>query len=96
MTEAGGLNPHAPNPRRPRAMTFRKRSTGPLPTPEQSRRQADVVRFAWGHFGEPGPVIAFLNTPHSKLQGQPLQLAIESDEGLQRVELLLRELTLQG
>jgi hypothetical protein len=41
-------------------------------------------------------VIAFLNTPHSKLQGQPLQLAIESDEGLQRVELLLRELTLQG
>jgi hypothetical protein len=42
------------NPRRPRSMAFRKRSS-PLPTPEQSRRQSDVVQSAWRHFGQPGP-----------------------------------------
>ena len=60
MTEPRAVNPAADNPRRPRAMTFRKRSTAPLPTPEQSRRQADVLRSAWGHFGEPGPLLGAL------------------------------------
>jgi hypothetical protein len=96
VTEQGGINPPAANPRRPRAMRFLKRSTAPLPTPEQSRRQADVVRFAWGHFGEAGPVIAFLNTLHDDLAAQPLHLAIESDEGLERVEALLKQMTLKA
>jgi uncharacterized protein (DUF2384 family) len=77
-------------------MAFRKRSTAPRPTPEQSRRQADVLRSAWSHFGEPGPVIAFLNTRHETLAGQRLHLAIESDEGLERVERVLRQLTLEA
>ena len=71
-----------PNARGPKIMAFRKRSGTPLPTPEQSRRQGDVVRSAWRHFGEPGPVIAFLNTTHESLNGQPLHLAIESDSWL--------------
>jgi hypothetical protein len=37
-------------------------------------------------------MIAFLNTRHEALQGQPLHLAIESDEGLGRVERLLQQL----
>jgi hypothetical protein len=41
-------------------------------------------------------MIAFLNTRDASLDGQPLQLAIESDEGLERVEQLLRQLTLEG
>lgn len=73
-------------------MAFRKRSS-PLPTPEQSRRQSDVVQSAWRHFGEPGPVIAFLNTRHDALQGQPLHLAIESDAGLAQVQELLGHLS---
>jgi hypothetical protein len=96
VTEQGGVNPPAANPRRPRTMKFPKRRTAPLPTPEQSRRQADVVRFAWRHFGEAGPVIAFLNTLHNDLDGQPLHLAIESDEGLERVESLLKQMTLKA
>ena len=76
-----------------RGMAFRKNSRIALPTPEQSRRQASVVQSAWRHFGEPGPVIAFLNTPHAFLEGQPLHLAIESDEGLARVEALLKQMT---
>jgi len=74
-------------------MTYRKRSRVPLPTPDQSRRQGNVLQSAWRHFGEPGPVIAFLNTRHAALEGQPLHLAIESDDGLQRVEALLEEMT---
>lgn len=76
-----------------RGMSFRKNSRLALSTPEQSRRQASVVQSAWRHFGEPGPVIAFLNTPHPGVEGQPLHLAIESDEGLARVEALLKQMT---
>jgi len=72
-------------------MAFRKRSS-PFPTPEQSRRQSDVVQSAWRHFGQPGPVIAFLNTRHDALQDQPLHLAIESDAGLAQVQELLGHL----
>ena len=72
-------------------MAFRKRRNGPLPTPQQSKRQGDVVQSAWRHFGEPGPVIAFLNSRHDVLEGQPLQLAIESDSGLERVQAWLEQ-----
>ena len=79
-----------------RGMTFRKSTRFPLPTPDQSRRQGNVVQSAWSHFGEPGPVIAFLNTRHSALEGQPLHLAIESDEGLERVQARLDQMTLKA
>jgi hypothetical protein len=77
-------------------MAFRKRSKSPQPTPDQSRRQNDVVQSTWRHFGEAGPVIAFLNTRHEALGGQPLHLAIESDEGLERVETLLDRMRLEA
>ncbi|HEV2596467.1 MAG TPA: hypothetical protein VGU01_14845 [Sphingomicrobium sp.] len=83
-----------PAPRR--NMSFRKRSKVGLPTPEQARRQSGVIQSAWSHFREPGPVIAFLNTRHEVLGGQPLHLAIESEEGLRRVETLLEQLTLKS
>ncbi|HEX6072950.1 MAG TPA: hypothetical protein VFY95_08080 [Sphingomicrobium sp.] len=41
-------------------------------------------------------MIAFLNTRHDALDAQPLHLAIESDEGLMRVERLLEEMTLKA
>jgi hypothetical protein len=74
-------------------MAFRKNSRIAPPTPEQSRRQASVLQSAWRHFGEPGPVITFLNTSHPVMERQPLHLAIESDEGLARVEALLKQMT---
>jgi hypothetical protein len=92
----GRVDQLAANPRRDRSMNFRKRSKTPLPTPEQSRRQSDVVQSAWRHFGEAAPMIAFLNARHDSLDGQPLYLAIESDEGLERVERLLEQLTLEA
>ena len=96
MTEPAGVDQPVTNPQRTRSMAFRKRRNSPQPTPEQSRRQSDLLQAAWRHFGEAPPVIAFLNTRHAALEGQPLHLAIESDEGLERVERLLRQLTLEG
>jgi hypothetical protein len=72
---------------------FRRRSNGPRQTPDQSRRQSDLIQSAWRHFRESGPMIAFLNTRHDALGAQPLHLALESDEGLARVEKLLQQLT---
>jgi hypothetical protein len=75
-----------------RSMNFRKYSKIPLPTPDEARRQSHVVQSAWRHFCEPGPVIAFLNSRHESLGGQPLHLAIESDAGLARVQALLSQM----
>jgi hypothetical protein len=71
---------------------FNKNRYSPMPV-EESRRQSLAVQAAWRHFGEPGPVIAFLNTRHEAVDARPLHLAIQSDEGLQRVERLLKQLT---
>jgi len=79
-----------------RKMSFVKSGRSGLPTAEQARRQSDVIQSAWHHFREPGPVIAFLNTRHADLEGQPLHLAIESDDGLERVETLLEQMTLRS
>ena len=79
-----------------RTKTFRRRNSAPRLTPEQTKRQSDILRCAWRHFGEPGPVIAFLNAQHDQLKGQPLHLAVESDEGLMRVERLLEQMTLKA
>jgi len=63
---------------------------------EQSRRQSQLVESAWRHFRGAEPVIAFLNTRHDALGALPLHLAIESDEGLERVETLLRQMSLKA
>ena len=84
----------APAPRR--TMAFRKYSKKTPPTPDEARRQSHVVQSAWRHFGEPGAAIAFLNTRHDALDGHPLRLAIESDEGLAQVETLLGRMSLEA
>src|SRR5205823_12896258 len=71
---------------RGRSMPLRKRRNSPVPTPEQARRQSGLVQCTWRHFREAAPMIAFLNTRHETLDALPLHLAIESDEGLERVE----------
>lgn len=57
-----------------------------------SLMKAELVQSAWRHFREAAPMIAFLNTHHRELEAQPLSFAIESDDGLARVEQLLQRL----
>lgn len=71
---------------------FRRKVPSTLPTPEQLRRQDALLRSAWRSLGESGRVIAFLNSHNEPLGGQPLFVALESDEGLLRVERLLGEI----
>ena len=77
-------------------VAFRKRRYTPVQTPDQSKRQSDLIQYAWRHFRETAPMIAFLNTRHEALDAHPLSLAIESDEGLERVERLLQQLALNA
>ena len=85
-----------PAPGRGKTRTFRKYGEVARLTPQQMRRQNDVLQGAWRHFRMPAAVIAFLNTQHQDLQAQPLHLALESDEGLKRVEQLLATMTLHA
>ena len=62
---------------------------------DQSKRQSDLVESAWRHFRESAPMIAFLNTHHETLDALPLHLAIESDEGLERVQKLLQKMSVR-
>jgi hypothetical protein len=55
-----------------------------------------VLQCAWRNLGTSGSVIAFLNTHNEQLGGPPLHLAIESDEGLLRVEAMLEEVALKA
>jgi hypothetical protein len=74
---------------------FRKSAPSARPSPEQLRRQDSVLQCAWRSLGTSGPVIAFLNTHNEQLGRLPLHLALESDEGLMRVERLLGEIALE-
>lgn len=80
------------DPNAGRSTVFRKRRSAPAQSPHQSRRQAELVQCAWRHFGDAAPMIAFLNAHHEELGARPLTLAIESDDGLMRVEGLLDDL----
>jgi hypothetical protein len=91
MSGAEKVDPPAKS-RRPGSMVFRKKSSAPVPTRDEARRQSAVIQSAWTHFREAPPMIAFLNSRHETLQVQPLALALESDDGLRRVERLLQDM----
>jgi hypothetical protein len=77
----------------PVARQFRRFAPPSSLTPEQCRRQTMVLRAACEHLFPRGTAIAFLNTHHRKLGGKPLQVALESDDGLLRVEQLLARIS---
>lgn len=49
------------------------------------RRQAVITDAAWGHYLSGPPMINFLNVEHPELGGRPLDVAMNSDEGLKAV-----------
>lgn len=79
-----------------RTRSFRKHDASPRLTREQEQRQHHVLQSAWQHFGTAGPVIAFLNARSEALQGQPLHLAVQSEDGLRQVRQLLGTMTRQA
>jgi len=74
-----------PAPKKP---FFRSRRDQPRLTPEQIARQGRVVSFALQSFTSPAAAMDYLNTDQAGL-GRPLDLAIESADGLAAVERAL-------
>lgn len=95
MSDNTPAEERAPDQPERRTRSFRRYAPAIKHSPEQLRRQNDVLRCAWQKLTEPGSVIAFLNTHHEGLGGQPLQIAMHSDDGLLRVEQLLGEIALR-
>jgi len=67
---------------------FRKSFNGPRLSAEQAQRQGQVSSAAFLSLGQAG-AIAFLNGHDDGLGARPLDLAIESDEGLAAVQQLI-------
>ena len=75
-----------------RTRSFRKWQPALVLTPAQARRQSDVLRYAHQNLASRDITVAFLNSYNKHLVGVPLQLALQSDEGLVGVEQLLRKM----
>ena len=69
--------------------TFRKYQPTVRFTPEQVNRQNALIRYAWANLATKEAVIAFLNTHNEELGGEPLTLAIASEQGLRSAEEML-------
>ena len=92
MSEDKPADAKAPDQPVRRTRSFRKYQPAVRLSPDQLRRQDAVLQSAWRSLSAAAPVIAFLNTHNDSLGGQPLHLALDSDEGLLRVETLLGEI----
>jgi hypothetical protein len=79
--------PSIPETRQTR--TFRKHQPVVRFTPQQIGRQNELMRSAWQNLATKEAVIAFLNTHSDELGGEPLSLAIASEQGLRSAEEML-------
>ena len=75
-----------------RTRSFRRWQPALVLTPDQTRRQSDVLRHAHHYLPSRETMVAFLNSHNQHLDGVPLQLALQSDEGLLGVEQLLKKM----
>ena len=74
-----------------RTQQFRRANPKTALTADQKRRQAAVTDAAWRAYKSRDAMIAFLNTDDAQLGGRPLDLAVDSDDGLDAILVRLRE-----
>lgn len=72
-----------------RSQRFRHAANAVKLTAEQRHRQAAVTAAVWAAFGAREAAMAFFNEHSETLGGRPLDIAIDSDDGLARVLALL-------
>lgn len=73
----------------PAAHWRRRTRTNPIPK-DQAVRQGDITSLAFLSLGKDG-AIAFLNTEHAGLGGRPLDVAMASKAGEEKVQLMLKD-----
>ena len=74
---------------KPQFKRFRKRFDTVRLSPEAATRQGKAATAAFLKLKDRDAMIAFLNTHDDALGGRPIDLAVESDAGLQAVEAAL-------
>jgi hypothetical protein len=78
--------PTAPAVTAPRSdRNFRRRPADIRLPAAETERQSRAAQAAFRALPAPGAAAAFLNTPHDDLGGRPIDIAIASDAGLDRV-----------
>ena len=75
--------------RKPEYKRFRRRFDTVRLSPEAAARQGRAATLAFEKFRDSASVVAFLNTHDDALGGRPIDLAVESAEGLNAVEAAL-------
>lgn len=76
-------------PAKPEYKRFRKRFDTVRLSPEAAARQGRAATLAFEKFRDSAAVVAFLNTHDDALGGRPIDLAVESAEGLAAVAAAL-------
>ena len=71
---------------KPQTKRFRKRFDTVRLSPAAAARQGKVATAAFLSLKDRDAMVAFLNTHDDALGGRPIDLAVESDEGLKAVE----------
>jgi len=74
---------------KPEFKRFRKRFDTVRLSPEAAARQGKAATAAFLALKDRDAMIAFLNTHDDSLGGRPIDLAVESDDGLKAVEAAL-------
>lgn len=70
---------------KPQFKRFRKRFDTVRLSPDAAQRQGKAATLAWEAFRDRDKVVAFLNTHDDALGGRPIDLVVESADGLDRV-----------
>jgi uncharacterized protein (DUF2384 family) len=66
--------------------SFSKRHNLVRLSAEEAARQGRAAKLAWERMSQPGSAVQFLNAHHQGLGGRPIDLAVQSAEGLRAVE----------
>jgi uncharacterized protein (DUF2384 family) len=75
--------------KKPEYKRFRRRFDTVRLSPEAAARQGKAATLAFEKFRDSAAVKEFLNTHDDGLGGRPIDLAVESDEGLAAIKALL-------
>jgi uncharacterized protein (DUF2384 family) len=73
-------------------MTFRRSNPNARMPREEAKRQGDIATLAFLMLDGRESAITFLNGANDELGGRPIDLAIASEDGFERVKLAIKEL----
>ena len=92
MTDKPEANSPETSTAKPEIKRFRRRFDTVRLSPDAAARQGKAATLAWQALGDRDAAVALLNTHDDTLGGRPIDLAVESGDGLEAVTRLLESL----